>query len=182
MTLRSHIISRYSSSKHGHGLKEKAMLMVSFKAQNDSEKVFLISLYLLSPLKITLSSVNPASDLFLFIQVFLYRRFANGACSNTHARDASLCSRGDLILLTTSYRPAPQFRLCLKLFLFLPAVTVWLKPKKATLFMTKESYTFYDVFLSNCGVLLFLSAHLAWEGENTTTIHSTGNIMFLFCI
>lgn len=79
-----------------------------FKALNDRENVFLISLQLLSLLKKILSSVNPASDLFLSIEVFLYWRFGDTVCSNTHAPDESLCSRGDLIHLTMFL----QFSLC----------------------------------------------------------------------
>lgn len=48
-----------------------------FKALSDRENVLLISLQLLSLLKKILSFVNPASDLFLSIEVFLYWRFGD---------------------------------------------------------------------------------------------------------
>lgn len=73
----------------------------SFEAVNDRQKVFLISLQLFSLLEKILSSVNPASDLFLSIKIFC-NEDGGSICSNTHAPDESLCSRGDLICLAVS--------------------------------------------------------------------------------
>lgn len=78
------------------------MLMDSlFEAVNDRQKVFLISLQLFSLLEKILSSVNPASDIFPPIKIFC-NEDGGSVCSNTHAPDESLCSRGDLIYLTMS--------------------------------------------------------------------------------
>lgn len=93
-----------------------------FKALSDREKVFLICLQLLSLLKKILSSVNPASDLFLSIEVFLYWRFGDRVCSNTHAPGESMCSRGDLIHLTMSYLLSLQLRPCFKIIIFSPQI------------------------------------------------------------